>query len=277
MSIAATRLGPDGIAVPAIGFGTYPLRGDDGVTAIASALEVGYRFLDTAVNYRNEREVAEAIRASGVPREEVFIQTKIPGRDHRSSRRSLEASLTIMGLDYLDSVLIHWPNPSQDAYVTAWEGLIDAREAGLVRTIGVSNFAAHHLDAITEATEVTPAWNQIEIHPLFPQAEQLADNAERGITTQAWSPLGKTSAPFDEPAVADAAATHDVSPAQVILRWHLQRGVIPLPKSTSAERQRSNLDVFGFELSADEVAAITALGRADGRLFDGDPDTHEEM
>ena len=277
MAELPTRPLGDGISVPVLGFGTYPLRGDDGVRAMASALEAGYRFIDTAVNYRNEREVSEALRASGIDRGDVFIQTKIPGRDHGHSRVSIETSLAVMDLDHLDSVLIHWPNPSQGAFVRAWEGLIEAREAGLVRSIGVSNFSPAHLDALIGATGVTPASNQVELHPLFPQVEQRAAHAELGIATQAWSPLGKHSAPYEAPPVADAAAARGVTPAQIILRWHLHLDSLPLPKSANPQRQASNLEVLGFDLSAAEVEAITALGRPDGRLFGGDSDTHEEM
>lgn len=272
-----TRSLADGTTLPAIGFGTYPLRGDDGVAAIRSAIEVGYRLLDTAVNYRNEREVAEAVRASGVPREELFIQSKIPGRDHGNARRSLETSLEIMGLDQLDAVLIHWPNPSQGLFVTAWEGLIDAQQAGLVRHIGVSNFTAAHLDALVEATGVTPAINQIELHPLFPQDAQRDADAQRGILTQAWSPMGKREAPFDAAPVVAAAQAHDATPGQVILAWHLAVGSLPLPKSTSPQRQQENLAAAEVALTAAEVSAIAGLAREDGRLFDGDPDLHEEM
>ena len=277
MAELPTRTLGDGMSVPLLGFGTYPLRGDAGVRAMVGALEVGYRFLDTAVNYRNEREVAQAVRASGLDRDEVVIQTKVPGRDHRQARRSVETSLQVMDLDVIDSVLIHWPNPSQGGFVQAWEGLVEAKGAGLVRSIGVSNFASHHLDAIIAATGVTPATNQIELHPFFPQADQRADDARRGITTQAWSPLGRAGELLDAAPVTAAADAHGVSPAQVVLRWHLHLGVMPLPKSADPQRQASNLQVLGFELTEAEAAAITALGRPDGRLFDGDPDTHEEM
>ena len=276
MAEIPTRVLGDGTSVPVLGFGTYPLRGDDGVRAIASALEVGYRLIDTAVNYRNEREVTEAIRASGVDRGDVFVQTKVPGRDHESSRESIETSLQVMDLEYLDSVLIHWPNPSQGAYVQAWQGLVEAQEAGLVRSIGVSNFHPHHLDAIIEATGVTPASNQIEMHPSFPQAEQRADDEARGVVTQAWSPIGRGEI-FEAAPVAAAARAHDVTPAQVVLRWHLHLGSLPLPKSADPRRQQANLQVLGFDLSEAETEAITALGRPDGRLFDGDPTYHEEM
>ncbi|MFC7494223.1 MULTISPECIES: aldo/keto reductase [unclassified Nocardioides] len=269
----------DGSTLPAIGFGTYPLKADEAVTAIVSAVEAGYRLLDTAVNYRNEEAVGEAVRAAGLPREELFVCSKIPGRDHGydDAIASTHASLERLGLEYLDLHLIHWPNPGQDRYAEAWRALVDLREQGLVRAIGVSNFAGAHLERIIAETGVTPVVNQIELHPYFPQVEMRAVNERLGIRTESWSPLGKRQAPFTEPPVADAAETHGVTPAQVILRWQVQLGAVPIPKSSTPERQRQNLDVFGFELTEDEMAAITGLGRRDGRLFGGDPDTHEEM
>ena len=269
----------DGAVLPAVGFGTYPLRGQDGIDAIVSALRVGYRLLDTAVNYGNEEEVGEAIRRSGVPRDEVLVTSKIPGRHHGydDAIRSTKESLHRLGLDYLDLHLIHWPNPRVGKYVEAWRALVDLRKQGLVRSIGVSNFTEEHLNRIMEATGVTPAVNQIELHPYFPQAEMRAVHERLGIRTEAWSPMGKRQAPCGEPPVADAARRHGVTPGQVILRWHLELGNLPIPKSATPERQRQNLDLDGFELTDDEVAAITALGRPDGRLFGGDPDTHEEM
>ena len=269
----------DGSVLPAIGFGTYPLKDDEAVSGIVSAIEAGYRLLDTAVNYGNEREVGEAVRACGLPREELLVASKIPGRDHGydDAIASVHGSLERLGLDYLDLHLVHWPNPSVGKYAEAWRALVDLREQGLVRSIGVSNFTAAHLDRIIAETGVTPAVNQIELHPYFPQVEMRAVNADRGIQTESWSPLGKRQAPFTEPAVADAAEAHGVTPGQVILRWQVQLGSIPIPKSATPERQRANLDVFGFELTDAEMSAITALGRPDGRLFGGDPDTHEEM
>lgn len=277
MAELPTRTLGDGVSVPVLGFGTYPLRGDAGVRAMASALEAGYRFLDTAVNYRNEREVAEAVRASGVDRGDVFIQTKIPGRDHRGAHHSLRTTLQVMDLDFVDSALIHWPNPSQGNFVRAWERLVEAKEAGLVRSIGVSNFKPHHLDSIIEATGVTPASNQIELHPFFPQVDQRADNEARGITTQSWAPLGRAGELLEAAPVVAAAQAHGVTPAQVVLRWHLHLDALPLPKSADPGRQTTNLEVLGFDLSEAEVEAITGLGRPDGRLFDADPDTHEEL
>ena len=276
---ASTYTLNDGTTLPAIGFGTYPLRGEEGVTAVVSALETGYRLLDTAVNYENETEVGEALRRSGLPRDQVRVTSKIPGRHHAYDLAisSTKESLQRLGLDHLDLHLIHWPNPSQGRFVEAWRALVDLREQGLVTTIGVSNFTEAHLRTIIEETGVTPAVNQIEMHPLFPQEAMRAVHAELGIRTEAWSPMGKRQAQYDAPPVRDAAARLGVTPGQVILRWHVQLGSVPIPKSATPSRQAENLDVLGFELTADEVAAITALGRPDGRLFGGDPDTHEEM
>jgi 2,5-diketo-D-gluconate reductase A len=269
----------DGHELPAVGFGTYPLTGPEGVDAITSAIEVGYRLLDTAVNYGNEEEVGEAIRRSGVPRDELLVCSKIPGRHHGydDAVRSTKESLQRLGLDHLDLHLIHWPNPSQDRYAEAWRALVDLQRDGLVRSIGVSNFTEAHLRRIIDETGVTPAVNQLELHPYFPQVEMRRVNADLGIVTESWSPLGKRQAPFDEPPVAAAASRLGVTPGQVILRWQVQIGALPIPKSATPSRQRENLDVLSFALTDDEVAAITALGRPDGRLFGGDPDSHEEM
>ena len=274
-----THMLNDGHQLPAIGFGTYPLTGEDGIAAITSAIEVGYRLLDTAVNYENEQEVGEAIRRSGVPRDELVVCSKLPGRHHGydDAVASVRGSLERLGLDRLDLHLIHWPNPSQGKYAEAWRALVDLQREGLVTSIGVSNFTPAHLRRIIDETGVTPAVNQLELHPYFPQAEMRAVNADLGIVTESWSPLGKRQAPFTEPPVAEAASRLGVTPGQVILRWQVQLGALPIPKSATPSRQRENLDVLSFELTDDEVAAITALGRPDGRLFGGDPETHEEM
>ena len=277
--VDTTRTLNDGHTIPTVGFGTYPLSGEDGISAVVSAIEAGYRLLDTAVNYENEREVGEAIRRSGVPRDELFVTSKIPGRHHGydDAIRSTHESLERLGLEHLDLHLIHWPNPSVGKYAEAWRALVDLREQGLVRSIGVSNFTEEHLDRVIAETGVTPAVNQLELHPGFPQEEMRAVDEARGIVTESWSPLGKRQAKYADAAVSDPAERLGVTPGQVILRWQLQVGALPIPKSADPERQRQNLDLFGFELTEDEVAAITALGRADGRLFDGDPTTHEEM
>jgi 2,5-diketo-D-gluconate reductase A len=269
----------DGYRLPVIGFGTYPLRGESGVSAMVRAIDNGYRLLDSAVNYGNEVDVGDAVRSSGLRRDEIQVTTKIPGRDHAHDLavRSVEESLRRLQFDVLDLVLIHWPNPSRDRYVEAWEALIECRERGLVRSIGVSNFTEQHLSRIIDATGVTPAVNQVEVHPRFPQEDLVAAHERLGIVTESWSPLGKGSVDLWAEPIAAAAREHRVSGGQVILRWHVQRGLLPLPKSESSDRQRENLDLFGFELSDDEMAALTAMGAEDGRRFDGDPNTHEEM
>ena len=269
----------DGTSLPAIGFGTYPLRGEDGTAAMVSALEAGYRMLDTAVNYENESEVGEALRRSGLPRDEVVVASKIPGRHHAydDATASVRGSLERLGVERTDLHLIHWPNPSQGKYVEAWRALVQLQKDGLVRSIGVSNFTEEHLTRIIDDTGVVPAVNQVELHPRFPQAGMREVHERLGVRTEAWSPMGKRRAPLEESAVADAAEAHGVSPGQVILRWHVQLGSLPIPKSADPQRQRQNLDVFGFELTAEEVDAISGLAEDDGRLFGGDPDTHEEM
>ncbi|MBM6403371.1 aldo/keto reductase [Phycicoccus sp. CSK15P-2] len=269
----------DGTTAPLVGFGTYPLKGEEGITAMVSALEAGYRYLDSAVNYENEAEVGEALRRSGVPREEVRLATKIPGRFHARelALQSLQDSADAFGVERIDVALIHWPNPSRNLYGEAWSALVEAQQEGLVETIGVSNFTEAHLERVIAESGVTPALNQVELHPMFPQDEMRAVHARLGILTQAWSPLGKRQAPFDAEPVVRAADAHGVTPAQAILRWHVQLGSMPLPKSATSDRQRTNLEVTGFSLTDDELAAISGLARAGGRISGSDPDSHEEM
>ncbi|TQL47378.1 diketogulonate reductase-like aldo/keto reductase [Homoserinimonas aerilata] len=268
----------DGTTIPAIGLGTYNLLGSEGDASISRAIDSGYRLLDTALNYKNEGDVGEGIRASSVSRDELFVTTKLPGRHHGydSAIASLEESLGNLGLDHVELYLIHWPLPKVDKYVDTWRALIELRERGLTRSIGVSNFTPTQLQRLIDETGVTPAVNQVELHPNFPQGELREFHAAHGIRTQSWSPLGSRHADFTTvPTIVDVAAAHGVTPSQAVLRWHIQLGSVPIPRSGDAGRQRENLDVFGFELTDAEITAISAL--ESGRLWDGDPDTHEEF
>jgi len=266
----------DGTAFPQLGLGTYNLRGAEGTQAIVSAIEGGYRLLDSAVNYENEREVGESVRRSGI-RDELLVTTKVPGRDHGYDETiaSARGSLERLGLERIDVYLIHWPNPSVDKFVDTYRAMIDLQKDGLVGSVGVSNFTEPMLARIIEATGVVPAVNQVELHPYFPQAHLRAFHASQGIRTESWSPLARRSELLSEEVVIETAAAHGVTPTQVVLRWHVQLGSTPIPKSADPVRQAENADVFGFSLTDAEVAAISALER--GRLWDGDPDTHEEM
>lgn len=266
----------DGTTFPQLGFGTYQLRGEEGTRAIASAIEGGYRLLDSAVNYENETEVGEAVRRSGI-RDELVVTTKVPGRDHGydETQRSARASLDRLGLDRIDLYLIHWPNPSVDRYVETFRAMIDLQSDGLVGSVGVSNFTEAMLARLIDETGVTPAVNQVEMHPYFPQQALRAFHAAHGIRTESWSPLARRSELLTEQVVNDVAAAHGVTPTQAVLRWHTQLGSTPIPKSATPARQVENADVFGFTLTDDELAAVSGLER--GRLWDGDPDTHEEM
>ncbi|BDZ65257.1 aldo/keto reductase [Agromyces mangrovi Wang et al. 2018] len=267
----------DGNSLPQLGLGTYKLNDGEGVAAMVAALESGYRMLDTAVNYGNEEAVGAALHRSGVDRSDVAVVSKLPGRDHGfdETLASIRGSLERLGLDWIDLHLIHWPNPSVDRYVDTWRAMIKAREYGMVRSIGVSNFTIGHLTRLIDQTGVVPAVNQVELHPYFPQGAQRAFHAEQGIVTESWSPLARRTELLAEPVVTEIAEAHDRTPTQVVLRWHVQLGSIPIPKSSDASRQRENLDVFDFTLAQDEVDAISGLER--GRLWDGDPETHEEM
>ncbi len=269
----------DGSHLPDIGFGTYPLRGDAGTEAVLNALDLGYRLIDTAVNYGNEDAVGRAVARTDVPRGEVVVTTKIPGRDHGYDQTlaSFDRSSAALGLETIDLYLIHWPNPSVGKYVDTFRAMVRLQEEGRVTSVGVSNFTPEFLVHVADAAGMMPAVNQVEMHPFFPQVELRAFHAEHGVVTEAWSPLGKRGPVKETTPIAAAASAHGVTPAQVILRWHRQLGSVPVPKSGDPGRQRENLDIEGFALTDDEVAAITALGRPDGRLFDGDPNTHEEM
>jgi 2,5-diketo-D-gluconate reductase A len=264
----------DGHRMPTIGFGTYSIDDPDLFT---EAIATGYRLLDAAKSYGNEEQVGRGIAGSDVPRDELFVTTKLPGDDHgrEKARPALEGSLERLGLDHVDLYLIHWPLPRLDLYVETWEALLELREEGLATSVGVSNFLPEHLDRLLDATGVAPAVNQVELHPYFPQAEQRAVHEELGIATQSWTPLGRGTALLDEPVLAAIAEKHELTPAQVVLRWHTQIGAAPIPKSATPERFRSNLRIFDIDLDDDDLAQIAGLET--GTRIGGDPRTHEEF
>jgi len=276
MTIPTVRLN-DGTAFPELGFGTYQLRGEEGTAAIVSAIHAGYRLLDSAVNYENEREVGAAVRESGVDRDELIVTTKVPGRDHgyRETIASAHGSLERLGLERIDLLLIHWPNPRVGKYVDTFRAMVELREQGLVGSVGVSNFTEDMILELFDETGVVPSVNQVELHPYFPQGPLRAFHAANGIRTESWSPLARRSELLSEPVIAEVAAAHGVSPTQAVLRWHVQLDSTPIPKSADPQRQRENADIFGFALTAEEMAAISGLER--GRLRDFDPNHHEEM
>lgn len=269
----------DAKTLPAVGFGTYKLNGSTGVDAIAGAIKNGYRLLDSAFNYENEGALGQAIRQAGIAREELRVTSKLPGRHHQFDEAiaTIEESLYRAQLGYYDLYLIHWPNPGVGLYVEAWRALIEARRRGLVLSIGVCNFLPAHLETIIGATGITPAVNQVELHPYFPQVEQRAFDTAHGIVTQSWSPLGRKTDLLQDATIAAIADRIGRTIPQVILRWHVQLGALPLPKAASSERQLENLSVFDFDLSPDDMAAIATLARPDGRSMDQDPATYEEF
>lgn len=267
----------DGRTLPQLGLGTYGLNGDEGTAQVVTAISSGYRLLDTALNYGNEAAVGAAIRQSDVPRDDLVVTTKLPGRHHGydETLASFDESRANLGLDFVDLYLVHWPLPRIDKYVETFKAFVRLQEDGLVGSIGVSNFTAEHLQRVADETGVVPAVNQIELHPYFPQAELRAVHESMGIVTESWSPLAKQSELLHEARVTAIAGAHGKTPTQVVLRWHVQLGAVPVPKSADAGRQRENLDVFDFELTPDEVESLSGLER--GRLWDGDPLTHEEF
>ncbi len=258
----------DNTSIPQLGFGVFQIPPEDTERLVSEALEAGYRHIDTAAIYRNEEGVGRAIAASGIPRDELYVTTKLWNRRHDDPEAALAESLERLGLDHVDLYLIHWPCPRQNRYVEAWRGLIGLREQGLTTSIGVSNFLPEHLDRLEMQTPVTPAVNQVELHPAFQPWKDIDAARVHGIRVQAWSPLGMgRNGLLDAPEIVDVAAAHGVSPAQAIIRWHLQNGVILFPKSAHPERIRENIDVFGFELTPDEMAAITSLDEGEaGRV-----------
>jgi len=262
----------DGNRIPQLGFGVFQVPPEETAVAVDHALQAGYRLIDTAAAYGNEERVRDALLASGLDRGELFITTKLAnadqGRDR--ARRAFQHSLEKLGGDYIDLYLIHWPIPGKDLYVETWETLCALKEEGHVRSVGVSNFKPEHLDRIVEVTGVVPTVNQVELHPRFQQPELRRYHSERGIATEAWAPLGRGKF-LDDPVIQAIASEHGHTPAEVVLRWHLQIGNVAIPKSVTPSRIEENFQVFDFELSEDEMRRLDELDR--GERTGPDPDT----
>jgi diketogulonate reductase-like aldo/keto reductase len=254
----------DGHRIPQLGFGVFEVDREDTKEAALHALKTGYRLIDTAAAYGNEAEVAEAIAASGLERNQVFVTTKVWNNDHGRDRtlQAFERSLGRLGFDWVDLYLIHWPAPSQGKYVETWQALCELREQGRARSIGVSNFLVEHLERVIDATGVAPAVNQIELHPRLQQAELRRFHRQHAIVTESWSPLGR-GALLDDPVIEDVAAATGRTPAQVLLRWNIQLGCLVIPRSVRPQRIEENAQIFDFELSADQMDAIGRLDRGE--------------
>ncbi|WP_199173106.1 aldo/keto reductase [Sporosarcina sp. P2] len=280
LNVQTMRLN-DGTSLPSIGFGTVKVKGAQGVVSTLTAIEAGYRLIDTSTNYNNEGMVGEAVRRSSVPREELLISSKLPGASHEYERAILmiQESLYRIGIDYFDKYLIHWPLPKQDQYVEAWQALVDAQKFGLIKTIGVSNFLPEHLERIIEKTGVMPATNQIERHPYFNNNELVEFNKSRGIVTEAWSPLGRElNDVLENETIVSIAKKYNKEPAQIIIRWNLQNEVLTVVKSSTYDHQKANLDVFDFELTEEEIRQIDSLDKGEaGRVEGQHPNEYEEF
>ncbi|MCD9901302.1 aldo/keto reductase [Streptomyces cyaneofuscatus] len=261
----------NGLEMPQLGFGVWQVPDDEAAKAVAKAIESGYRSIDTAAIYKNEKGTGRAIAASGVPRDELFVTTKLWNSEqgYDSTLRAFDASLDKLGLDHVDLYLIHWPVPAKDAYTDTYRAFEKIYADGRAKAIGVSNFHPEHLKRLLDETSVVPVLNQIELHPQLQQAEARAFHAEHGIATEAWSPLGQGKGLLEVPTVVAIAQKHGRTPAQAVLRWHLQTGNIVIPKSVTPSRIEENLDVFGFELDADDLAAFAALD--EGKRLGPDP------
>ncbi|MEU6037447.1 aldo/keto reductase [Actinomadura sp. NPDC047616] len=262
----------NGVEIPQLGFGVFQVPDDETTAAVTAALEAGYRSIDTAAVYGNEAGVGRAVAASGLPREDLFITTKLWNADqgYDATLKAFDGSLAKLGLDYVDLYLIHWPTPARDLYRDTWRALERLAADGRIRSAGVSNFQPAHLRRLMDGSSLVPAVNQIELHPGLQQRELRALHADHGIATEAWSPLAQ-GAVLDEPSLVEIAQRHGKSPAQVVLRWHLQLGNIVIPKSVTPARIRENIDVFDFALSDGDMDAIAALDR--GLRTGPDPDT----
>lgn len=262
----------DGTTIPQLGFGVFKVDDDGAEAAVSHALDAGYRLIDTAKLYGNEAGVGRAVRASGLAREEVYVTTKLWNDDQGRERTlaAFEASVGRLDLGVPDLYLIHWPFPGQDLYAETWRTLVELRDAGRVRSVGVSNFTPAHLRRVIDDSGTVPVLNQVELHPYLQQRELRAFHAEHGIVTEAWSPLGRDTGLLDDPVIVDVARAHGVTPAQAVLRWHLELGTVVIPKSVTPERIRANIDVFGFALTAEDHERIAGLDR--GGRIGPDPD-----
>ncbi len=269
--IPQVTLRPD-VEIPQLGFGVFQVPPKETEEAVARALDAGYRHIDTAAAYKNEGAVGQAIHASGLDRGEIFVTTKCFNDDHgrEKAKKAFKASLERLELEHIDLYLIHWPVPTHDLYVETWQALIDLQAEGLVRAIGVSNFQPNHLERIINETGVTPAINQVELHPHFQQAGLRREHEQLEIVTEAWSPLGQ-GLELEDPAIVEIAETHSKTAAQAIIRWHIQLGNVVIPKSVTPRRIVENIDVFDFELSEAEMETIKELDA--GKRIGPDPDT----
>ena len=271
-SVPTIRLN-NGVEIPQLGFGVYQVPPQDTADAVSTALEIGYRHIDTAEMYGNEKGVGEAVAGSGIDRGEVFVTSKLNNGHHRrdDALRAFDQSLADLGFEYLDLFLIHWPLPGIDVdYIETWKAMEEIYASGRARAIGVSNFQAHHLRRLFSETEVRPAVNQIEVHPYLAQDELRAFDADHEIVTEAWSPIAQGKV-LGDPAVLRVAERYSRTPAQVVLRWHVQRGDVVFPKSVNRERMQQNFELFDFELDGDSMGDLTALDR--GERTGPDPDT----
>jgi len=265
----------NGVEIPQVGFGVFQVPPEATVGPVRVALEAGYRLIDTAAGYGNEEGVGRAIADSGLPREDIFVTTKLANSEHGydSALKAFDASMSKLGLDTVDLYLIHWPLPKYDRYVETWTALEKIYADGRARSIGVSNFTPTHLRRLFAETGVVPALNQVELHPRLPQEELRAFHAEHGIRTEAWSPIGQGKGLLEDPTVTDLARAKDSTPARVVLRWHVQLGNVVIPKSVTPERIRSNIELFDFELSQQEMAMLSGL--SSGERVGPDPDTFD--
>jgi len=266
----------NGNTIPQIGFGTSPLNDRKVVPAVIAALEAGYRHIDTAYKYNNERGVGQGIRDSGIPREDLFVTTKLDGQFQGDDRAiaGLEESLRRLGMDYVDLLLIHWPLPQRDQYVSTWKTFEKLLAAGKTRSIGLSNFKPAQIERLLAETSIRPAVNQIQLNPRITRPEQRAYNSEQGIVTEAWSPLGAGNDLLQDTTLKAIAAKYDKTPAQVVLRWHIDLGVVTIPRSRNPDRIAENIDIFDFALTEEEIASISALDTGEEPRVDSDRTGH---